>query len=107
MAKKWQDLKDRTMSPERQEKVRQEALSLLEELPLQELRRARKLTQEQLAEVLEIAQSEVSRIEHRTDVYVSTLRRFIEAMGGELRIVADFGGNAVVINQFSEETRTR
>ena len=75
MAKKWQDLKGRTMSPERQEKVRQEALSPLEELPLHDLRRARELSQAQLADVLDIAQSEVPRIEHRTDVYVSTLRR--------------------------------
>ncbi len=66
---------------------------------LGEIRRARQMTQETLAETLGMSQSEVSKVEHRTDVYVSTLRRYIEAMGGELEIVARFpDGNVEIIS---------
>jgi len=54
---------------------------MLKEMPLQELRAARELTQQSLAEIMDVSQAEVSKIERRTDVYVSTLARFIEAMG--------------------------
>jgi hypothetical protein len=53
-----------------------------------------------------MAQSEVSRVEHRADVYVSTLRRFVEAMGGELRIVANFGDDTIEIDQFEADDGT-
>lgn len=59
-------------------------------MPLHELRRARELSQVALAEALDATQPEISKIEHRTDLYVSTLRRYIEAMGGRLDIVAHF-----------------
>jgi hypothetical protein len=75
---------------------------LLGEMPLHELRRARRLSQEQLAEELGATQPEISKIEHRTDMYVSTLRRFIEAMGGKLEIIAQFPDGAVRITQFRE-----
>ena len=75
---------------------------MLAAIPLAELRRARELSQVMLAELLEASQSEVSKIEHRTDLYVSTLRRYVEAMGGELDIVARFPDGAVRINQFEE-----
>jgi len=55
---------------------------MLKEMPLQELRAARELTQQSLAEIMDVSQAEVSKIERRTDVYVSTLARFIEVMGG-------------------------
>ena len=57
---------------------------------LPEIRRAREMTQQTLAQTLEIAQGDVSKLERRTDAYVSTLRNYIEAMGGTLRIVAEF-----------------
>ena len=63
---------------------------MLAELPLFELRRARELSQQDLAQVLGATQPEVSKIEHRTDLYVSTLRRYIEALGGQLEITARF-----------------
>jgi transcriptional regulator with XRE-family HTH domain len=72
------------------------------EMPLHELRRARQLSQEQLAEELGATQPEISKIENRTDMYVSTLRRFIEAMGGKLEIVAHFPDGTVRITQFHE-----
>ncbi len=71
-------------------------------MPLQELRRARQLSQEQLARELGATQPEISKIEHRTDMYVSTLRRFVEAMGGELEIIARFPDGTIEITQFHE-----
>jgi transcriptional regulator with XRE-family HTH domain len=75
---------------------------LLAAMPLQELRRARQLSQEQLAEELGATQPEISKIERRTDMYVSTLRRFVEAMGGQLEISARFPDGTVQITQFQE-----
>ena len=62
---------------------------------LGDLRRARQLTQDTLAQSLGMSQSEVSKVERRTDLYVSTLRRYIEAMGGELQIIARFPNGEV------------
>lgn len=59
-------------------------------LSLAELRRARAMTQEQLAEDLDVGQASIARLKRRTDMYLSTLRRFVEAMGGELDIVVRF-----------------
>jgi len=59
-------------------------------LSLAELRRARALTQDQLANELHVGQAAIARLERRTDMYLSTLRRFVEAMGGELDLVARF-----------------
>ena len=89
------------MSPERRARVDARVRAALEEMPLQELRRARELSQSRLAELLEMTQPEVSKIEHRTDLYISTLRSYIEAMGGELEILARFPDGATVrVTQF-------
>lgn len=90
------------MPKDRRERIRERAKSLREEMALQELRQALHLTQQQLAETLEINQAAVSKIERESDMFVSTLKRFLAAMGGELRIVASFPGREIVINQFSE-----
>ena len=70
---------------------------------MQALRRALDLTQQQVAASLGIDRGAVSKMEGQTDLYVSTLRRFVEAMGGELRIVAHFPHGKVEINQFKQE----
>ena len=101
MAKKFGDLV-RAMSPERQERIRRKTEKLLAELPLQELRRARELSQEELAATLGVNQASVSKLERRTDMYISTLRKFVEALGGELEITARFPEGAVRIRQFEE-----
>jgi len=75
---------------------------MLEELPLQELRQARHFTQEALARLLRSKQALVSKFERRADVYVSSLRSYIQAMGGQLEIIARFPDGAVKINQFEE-----
>lgn len=72
----------------------------MQEMPLQELRQARKMSQVQMAKNLHTKQSNVSRIEKRTDMYISTLRSVIKAMGGDLEIVARFPDCNVRINQF-------
>ena len=75
----------------RRRKIEERAMQLIEEeMTLQELRRARKLTQVKLARSLGIAQKQISEVEKRTDMHISTLRRTIEAMGGELIVTAQF-----------------
>lgn len=76
---------------ERREKIEKRAAELLaEELTLSELRRALKSTQEEIARVLEIDQANVSRLEKRSDLLLSTLRAYVRAMGGELQLIAKF-----------------
>jgi len=70
------------------------------EMALQELRQAMHLTQQELADVLQMNQAALSKLEHQSDMYVSTLRHFVAALGGELRIVAHFPQGDVVVNQF-------
>ncbi len=75
----------------RRKKIEAPAASLVaEEMTLHELRRARKLTQVRMAKVLGISQDGVSRLEKRSDLLLSTLRKSVEAMGGNLSLVAEF-----------------
>jgi DNA-binding XRE family transcriptional regulator len=78
----------------------------LHEMALDELRAARELTQERLAETLGIKQATVSKIERRADLYVSTLARFIEAMGGELEIRAVFPEGSIRLKRFGESANS-
>jgi len=95
------------MSPAARSESEREFRRLMEEMPLQKLRSARNLTQQNLANVLNVSQSEVSKIENRADIYVSTLASYLEAMGGKLEIRAVFpDGRAVKINQFEELAKT-
>ncbi len=59
-------------------------------MPLQQIRNARRMTQTRLAELLEMDQGNISKLEQRTDMYLSTLRSYVEAMGGALEIRAVF-----------------
>jgi DNA-binding transcriptional regulator YiaG len=102
MAKKFRDLVATTMSPEAKARAAARTKAMLADMHLQELRRARQLSQEELAERLGASQPEVSKMEGRADMYVSTIRRYIEAMGGELDIVARFPDGSVRINQFHD-----
>lgn len=101
MAKKWKDL-IASLPAERQAKIREGTAQLLADMPLHELRRARELSQEQLAETLGEKQPSISKLEQRTDMYISTLRRYIRAMGGDLDIVARFPEGNVRISQFGQ-----
>jgi transcriptional regulator with XRE-family HTH domain len=93
------------MSPERQARAAERTRAMLAEMPLAELRHAREMTQARLAELLETSQPEVSKIEKRTDMYLSTLRSYIEALGGTLEIVARFPDGDVRISQLHDAAR--
>ena len=96
MATKFREIREK-MDPARQEKIRNRTQELIAELPLQELRQARALSQAELAQVLGLNQATISKLERRTDMYLSSLRRFVEAMGGELEISAQFPDGRVRI----------
>src|SRR5580700_2361885 len=90
------------LSAERRRKVEARA----EEMTLRELRRARKLTQVRVAKTLGITQDSVSRLEQRSDLLLSTLRKTVEAMGGNLSLVAEFPDRApVVLSGIAEDDR--
>ncbi len=97
MAHKWSELEAK-MGPERVAASRARARKMIEEMPLQQLRSAREMTQTRLAELLEMDQGNVSKLEQRTDMYLSTLRSYVEAMGGELEIRAVFPDGDVKID---------
>jgi DNA-binding XRE family transcriptional regulator len=99
MARSFEELRQ-MIPPERRARNRQRAQELLAELRLREVRAACELTQEQLAERLDIDQPNVSRIENRSDVHVSTLADYIAALGGRLEILAVFPEGTVRIAQF-------
>ncbi len=81
----------KALSASRRRKIEKRANQLIgEEMTLQELRRARELTQVRMAKSLGVAQKQISEIEKRTDMHISTLRRSIEALGGKLSLVAEF-----------------
>jgi DNA-binding XRE family transcriptional regulator len=102
MAKKFSDLRAK-MSPAAKAESEREFRRLIEEMPLQKLRAAFHLTQQNLAKILHVNQSEISKIENRADVFVSTLASYVEAMGGKLEIRAVFpDGSVVKINQFED-----
>lgn len=101
MAKPFKNLVEK-MSPESRQRVRERTAEMLSEMPLQELRQARELTQQELADRLKMNQAAVSKLEHQSDMYISTLRRFVAAMGGELQILARFPQGDVVISQFED-----
>jgi len=90
------------MSPASRARAGKRAKEMLAEMPLCEVRHAREMSQKRLAEVLRINQASVSKLERRTDMYISTLRSFIEAMGGQLEIKAIFPDGAVRISQFEK-----
>src|SRR6204780_505434 len=93
-------LKDKMkgLSTERRKKIEARAAELIaEEMTLRELRRARKLTQVRMAKALGITQDSVSRLEKRSDLLLSTLRKTVEAMGGNLSLIAEFPDRAPVV----------
>ncbi len=88
---------------ERDAIAKRSAKLIAEEATLQEIRKAQRRSQAKVAKKLHINQAAVSKIESRTDMYVSTLRSYIEAMGGKLEITAQFPGSKPVhISQFKE-----
>jgi len=100
MAKKFADLVARR-SPESQARVEALHQKLRAQMPLHELRQAQALSQDTLARTLHVNQAAISKMERRTDMYISTLRNYISAMGGELEIIATFPEGQVKIENFA------
>jgi len=93
-------LKDKMkeLSPAKRKKVEARAAELIaEEMTLRELRHARKLTQVKMAKTLGVTQDSVSRLEKRSDLLLSTLRKTVKAMGGNLSLVAEFPDREPVV----------
>lgn len=88
--------------PVARQQAHKKAKAILLEMPLNELPQARGLSQKMLAETLNVQQPSIAKMEKRTDMYLSTLRSHIEAMGGELDIIARFPNRAVKISNFAE-----
>ena len=100
MAKKFSALVASTMAPESILRAQKATQAMREEVPLNELRQARGLSQKALAARLNVEQPAIAKMERRTDMYISTLRSHIEAMGGALEIVARFPEGSVKISSF-------
>jgi len=93
--KKWADIKGRKMNSERIDRVRREAVEELRALTLRQLREEAGKTQVEMAELVETTQSALSRMERREDNPIDALRRYVEALGGELEVVAVLGNKRV------------
>jgi transcriptional regulator with XRE-family HTH domain len=88
----------RKLSPAERKKVEDRATEIIaEEMSLRDLRKARKLTQARVAKRLGITQDSVSRLEKRSDLLLSTLRKTVRAMGGDVRIIAEFPNRAPIL----------
>jgi transcriptional regulator with XRE-family HTH domain len=102
MARNFRELQakmDPAARADNERRVREE----LRRMALDEIRNAKRLTQADMAEMLDVPQSSISRIEQRADMYLSTLRNYVHAMGGVLQIQAVFpDGGAVAISRFGE-----
>ena len=99
MAKSFDILKNK-LSKERKIAIEQRIEDIIETMPLSELRQARQFTQEKLARSMKIKQASISKMEGQTDMYISTLRKYIKAMGGDLEIIAKFPEGSVRIEKF-------
>jgi DNA-binding transcriptional regulator YiaG len=97
MAKNFRVLRDR-MTPERRARNEAATQALLAEMSIDELRRDRAISQEDIAGILDINQAAVSKQVRRPDWHVSTLRRYIEAMGGQLELRANFPDRSVTLS---------
>jgi DNA-binding XRE family transcriptional regulator len=104
MARNFNELRAK-MSPESRARVEARVKETIENMPLVELRNAREMTQENLSKVLGVPQSSISKMERRTDMYLSTLRSYIEAMGGRLEMRAVFSTGAVNVDLGEQEGR--
>jgi DNA-binding XRE family transcriptional regulator len=101
VANKWRDLYDK-IPADRRARIEEQVGRDLVDMRLAEVRRAQELTQQELAEKLNVNQAWVSKLEHQADMYVSTLRSYINAMGGELEIVARFSDGTVRLTNFDQ-----
>lgn len=102
MAKKFAELRGK-MSPEAQSRAAARAEAMLLSMQLQELRKSRQITQVEVARSMSVEQAAVSKLERRDDMYVSTLREYVKALGGELKLVASFPDGDIQVRAFELE----
>jgi transcriptional regulator with XRE-family HTH domain len=96
----------KTFTPERRARVAAKAAALREAMTLEELRKSRSLSQEDLASAMAVGQPAVAKLEKRTDMHVSNLRRYVEALGGTLEITARFEDESVIIGHVGDPAST-
>jgi predicted transcriptional regulator len=96
----------KTFTPERRARVATKAAALRETMTLEDLRKARSVSQEDLASAMMVGQPAVAKLEKRTDMHVSNLRRYIEALGGTLEVTARFPDASVLISRVGEAAST-
>jgi predicted transcriptional regulator len=106
VAKNFKELRAK-MSEQSRTNSAAKAQKILDEMALWELREALNLTQESLAESLNVKQASISKMERRSDMYLSTLRKIVEAMGGNLEIIANMPGGRIKIRHFREIRRRK
>jgi transcriptional regulator with XRE-family HTH domain len=99
MAKKFSELRAK-MSPVAQSRAAARAEAMLVEMQLSELRKSRQATQVDVAKAMSVEQAAVSKLERRDDMYVSTLRQYVEALGGKLKLVASFPDAEIQVHPF-------
>jgi len=93
----WQEIKAKKFSPDQLQQIDNAVEQELLEMDLRALREAAGLTQEELAQRVAITQSQLSKLEHREDHRISTVRRYVAALGGELEIVAVVDGKRILL----------
>jgi predicted XRE-type DNA-binding protein len=101
MASKWKDM-SRTLSPEKEAGIKRKVEAEIGRLPLAAVRKARMMAQERIAELLRVNQGAVSKLEKRSDMCLSTLRRYVEAMSGHLALRAVFPDGEVVLEHLTD-----
>ncbi len=101
MAQKWSDVR-RKHTLEAEQRIQGRVTAELAKLPLAEVRRACRLTQVRMAELLEMDQGAVSKIERRTDMYLSTPRSYVEALGGQLDLIVRFPEGEVALDRLGD-----
>jgi DNA-binding XRE family transcriptional regulator len=102
--KQFKNLRDQVVAdPDRRLRVEQYKHAMDDALALAELREGRSLTQVEVAAALDVTQANVSRVEHQDDVYVSTLRGYVAALGGRLELRAIFPDQTVNIDVATPE----
>jgi transcriptional regulator with XRE-family HTH domain len=106
MAKKFSELRAK-MSPEAQARSAARTEGMLVEMQLQALRKSKNLTQVGVAQAMRVEQAAVSKIEHRDDMYISTLREYVKALGGELKLVASFPEGEIQVQPFGPSSEHR
>lgn len=99
MPGKWKELQKRKLSPERIARVQADVDATVREMDLRALREAAGLTQAELAERIDMTQPDLSKFERREDHRIATLQRYVSALGGRLKIVAELNGKTVVLSE--------